>query len=156
MKKIIFPLFFLSLGSSLLVAENAVFLELKSGDREIIKLSDKPKMSFDGENMLLESAIVSKTLKRKDIAKIKVDDYSSGTEMIFDTTKNPVWNFVSKDMIIAKGLQPGQSVDIYNISGNLILRKYADADGNAELSVSDLNSGIYLIKSKNSSFKFIK
>lgn len=60
----------------------------------------------------------------------------------------------ASDIIYLKGLDKAQEIEIFNALGYQIRKETIDTDG--EIRISDLSSGLYLIKFENRSLKFFK
>lgn len=53
------------------------------------------------------------------------------------------------------GLKPGSEIYVYALDGREVKRGTADADGYSWLDLRDLGTGVYIVRTRNSSFKFI-
>lgn len=62
------------------------------------------------------------------------------------------------DPMFAKihGLTPGVSVGLYNLSGMLLRREVADQDGDVSVGLENLSPAVYIVTTKETTFKIYK
>lgn len=65
-------------------------------------------------------------------------------------------NNAVKDYICLKGLQPGENVEIYNIAGEKMMHYQATPQGNLTISLLSFSQGVYIIKTRNQTFKITR
>lgn len=53
------------------------------------------------------------------------------------------------------GLKPGDRIYVYALDGHEVMRSCADYDGFASLNLRGLGTGVYIVRTGSSSFKFI-
>ena len=56
----------------------------------------------------------------------------------------------------ATGMKPGSEVSLYDMSGRLVGKTTVNGNGEASMSTSNLNSGVYIVTNGTTSYKFIK
>lgn len=136
-------------------AEKKVTLHLKDSTKEIYYLTDNPKVTFEGDMMKISSVKIVKEVEKAKVRKLTIDDASIVADI--DAEDNTVkWIFISDSIIRVSGLESGETVSVYNMSGMLISRVGSDISGECSIELTDLSAGVYLIKTKNSTFKFMK
>jgi len=136
-------------------AEKKVTLHMKDSAKEIFYLADNPIVTFEGDMMKISSVKIVKEVERAKVRKLTIDDVSGVAD--FDTGDNIVrWTFISDCIVIGRGLESGETVSVYNMAGMLISRVNSDTSGECRIELMSLSSGIYLIKTKNTTFKFMK
>jgi hypothetical protein len=60
------------------------------------------------------------------------------------------------DRVVFTGCSPKSAIRIYNMSGLLVDTQWTDANGRAEVSISGLKAGVYVVKSDNVTLKIAK
>ncbi len=58
--------------------------------------------------------------------------------------------------LMATGMQPGQTLDVYTADGRLVISVVADSNGVAAVEIPSFNNGVYIAKAGNVTLKFIK
>jgi hypothetical protein len=58
--------------------------------------------------------------------------------------------------LIAEGLEPSSSLALYDAGGILRMKTLSGSDDRAQIDLSDLATGIYVVRTSHKSFKFIK
>ena len=59
-------------------------------------------------------------------------------------------------VVVIRGMTASGAVTLYNLSGVMLRQTSADESGTAELEVGDLVSGIYIVTTKETTFKVYK
>lgn len=78
----------------------------------------------------------------------KVDKNKVTSGVMLPTVEDVFVEYTPKGYVFS-GLNKGELVSIYNVSGLLVKKRKAGSDGKATLKLSDLPNGIYLIKAGN-------
>lgn len=146
---------FLILSPFMIKAEKSVTLELKNGSKEVVLLSDGPKISFEESTLKITSAKITKSIERENVKKITIGE-DSGVDIVTDNASQIKWNFVSDGKIEIHGLKPYEKVSVFSVAGMMKAQVTANDSGICSLDISDLASDIYLIKTNKSTFKIIK
>jgi len=60
------------------------------------------------------------------------------------------------DRVIFTGCAPKSAIRIHSIGGQLVDTQWADENGRAEVSISGLTAGIYIVKADNVTIKIAK
>lgn len=156
MKKLLLILFSFTMGFSYLQAQgNSTKWYLVTDQQVYVSLTDIECMLFaDGDETF--------SILRKDGGLIE-----GVNEVVFSTTPSGIadvdyelsepsalFNPVTSHITL-KGLQNNSIAQIFSGNGMLIMKQKLDS-GNTEINVSNLNSGIYILKVNNTTLKFIK
>lgn len=79
-----------------------------------------------------------------------------GLSGISDLTASKPSFRVSGSEVIAQGMKPGSEVSLYDMSGRLVGKVSVNHLGEASLSTTNLNNGIYIVTNGKTSHKFVK
>ena len=61
-----------------------------------------------------------------------------------------------ESQVSALGMKPGSEVSMYDMSGRLVCKTTVNNRGEAMLSTSNLNNGVYIVTNGKTSHKFVK
>ncbi len=64
--------------------------------------------------------------------------------------------YVTADKVLIDGLDAAAAVAVYDVKGRSLVSGTADTVGHAEISLSGLGKGVYIVSTPKQSFKFIK
>ena len=159
LKKLLVVFYFLSFGSLYVNAQDKVpgiIVELKDGKKVEFRLVDKPKMVFDGTKIVLTAEGVNLEYTPAELLKVttgKVEDVSSGIEEL-NVEQGDIQ--VNGGFVRLSGFMSGEPVRVYSASGVHKSSYATSSDGSLTISISDLPSGISIIKTKKQSIKITK
>ncbi|MGM9853036.1 MAG: T9SS type A sorting domain-containing protein [Muribaculaceae bacterium] len=143
MKKYVFLLLLLvAVEWSAMAAGHSLRLSLKDGTTKVFNLSDKPVVTFSGEDMTIETADVTSTCARSEVASMTFGEAAAVIDAVADET---VYSYDGRVFSC-----PGHDIVIYALNGNKIVT------GHDEVSLEALQAGVYIITANNQSFKVIK
>lgn len=142
-KKMIFAAVALAGISLCSSAATLLRVELADGSKPTFLLSDAPKATFSGADMLIATSAASVSYPRADVVKM---DFTTvgGIEAIQDAD-TPVFTYLNDTVSCA-----GSDIHIYNVGGALI------ASGYESLSTAALAPGCYIVTTKYHSVKIAK
>lgn len=117
-------------------AQNALTIHQKSGGKVTCLFSSKPVVTYSGESLILRSTTMDVEYPLSNLVKITFDDSANDIKngVIYDRNEETV-------------------TGIYALDGTLVMT--VDPDAGA-LPVQDLKNGIYLVKTKSTTYKIIK
>ena len=159
LKKLLVVFYFLSFGSLYVNAQDKVpgiIVELKDGKKVEFRLVDKPKMVFDGTKIVLTAEGVNLEYTPAELLKVttgEVENVSSGIEEL-NAEQGDIQ--VNSGFVRLSGFTSGEPVRVYSVSGVLKSSYATSSDGSLTISISDLPSGISIIKTKKQSIKITK
>ena len=133
-----------------------VIVELSSGEKMEYRLADHPKMVFDGQTVELTADGVSLNYTPSEIAKVtmgEVDDVSSG---IKEQESSSGEISVNSGFVRFSGFQPNESVRVYSMDGIIRATYHTLSDGSLVVPLSNLPSGISIIKVNKESIKITR
>lgn len=123
---------------------HALKVSLTDGNSEIYSLSEKPKISFSGEDMLITSSTVSTTYARSTVSAITFQEISTSIANVKEGN-NTIYRF-NNDKFEAEGTE----ISVYSTSGALV------AKGKDAVSLQSLQPGVYVVKAGKQSIKINK
>lgn len=142
-------------GSDTSDSKFGLTLKLKSGEPVSFLLADKPVISFDGDQCVIECKDFKNILEMKDIdfgsfGELTGVESAAAEKMMLDLS-NP-------SAAVVRGLTPGENVALYTIDGRLLQNVAAGNDGCATIELSEIAQGTVCIVSINgtNNFKLIK
>lgn len=135
-------------------SQNTLVVKLKNGAETTFFLKDKPNVTFEGTDLKVVSNKETVTFALSDVLRFTYvkKDASGIDETVVDPTE------VSYDggVLVISQLKRGASVDIYSLDGKLVRQLKAYRSGTYRLSLSELPTGLYLVKADNITYKIMK
>lgn len=140
----------LAIGLSVpaLAAVVALGQEITINGQTIEKIATK--LTFDGDNVILHFS--DGTSQSADMATVSID---FGTATGINSIQTFTLNGSTKGVLNISGLQPGQKVEIFDVTGRKI-KEASVASENSIIDISGAKAGTYILRSGNKIIKFIK
>ena len=135
-------------------SQNTLVVKLKNGAETAFFLKDKPNVTFEGTDLKVVSDKETVTFALSDILRFTYGkkDPSGIDEMVVD----PTGVSYEDGVLVISQLKQGVSVDIYSLDGKLVRQLKAYRSGTYRLSLSELPTGLYLVKADNITYKIMK
>lgn len=130
-----------------------LIIETKDGNTVAYHLNTRPVVTFELTDLVLTSTDVKVQYPVADVKELR---FADGTTAINDTKVGDITFSVSGDMISANGLENGSNLEVYSIDGKEIAKASVDATGKAQVNISDLGQGVYVVKAGKKSYKILK
>lgn len=158
MKKIFLVALLMFLSATAINATNVAYrliIWMDAGGQFSFLFSDKPKITHDGENIVVTSNGPSMQCPAEQVWKFTLDaEKISGIED--ETLKDVPTMRIVGDVVMFTGCRPGSEVRMFNVSGQSLAMECADADGALQINISHLPHGIYVISTESITHKIIK
>jgi hypothetical protein len=156
-------LFLLFLSAGFLLNETkaqSLVITAKDGTETNRNLTALRSLSFVNSGVLLKNINGnSETFSLANIRKISFKSGTTASELISSDPKNVQIrlypNPVDRELHLQNLPEGNSEVSVYRIDGTILFKKQVTSEDNVLEGVS-LNRGIYLLKVKNQTFKFIK
>lgn len=132
----------------------ALMVNLKDGSSQYFMLIDEPVLTFDDYICHVESQQLSADFDMTAIDHAKVIDFDPASVDEIETSL--IVDLSDPSVVTIKGMHPGSHVALFNLSGILLLQTRADESGRADLRIADLSAGVYVVTSKEITFKIYK
>ena len=127
---------------------NVVSIHLNDNTHVDLMINDQLKMSFTETHLTVEGAETEVSFERSKLAKFT---HSYKADSGIEAVKGDGQVDVKGDKIMFYGLPAGTSVDVYNLGGVNV--KSVVAEGDYELNLNGLSSGVYVVRAQGNSFK---
>lgn len=147
----VFFLLFLAITINEMQAEN-ILVWLSSGEKVIYNLGDNPKITPSDKEIIIETAKAKVTYTQGQVKKITFDEKNDNIESINGSLENAK---INDKTIELSGFKSNENVIIYDLSGKTIFSQPTASDGCLIINLSNFNKGVYIIKVKNYTSKFI-
>ena len=131
--------------------DNAVRVTADGQEPLVLKLDQRPVMTFEGDEMLLATADVQVRLSLESHPVITfIDTESDGIEAIQQDTQHIS---IDRQSITLQGFRPDAMVSLYTVDGKLVAAVRTDSQGNAKLPIT--TGQTYLLRADRHSFKLM-
>ena len=132
-----------------------IIVELVSGKKVEYRLSEAPKLTYDGKTIALTTDYVKVEYMPSEISKVKTGNVSvsSGIDELKvrqETIK------LDAGYIRLTGFAKGETVRIYTLDGVLTTSYHISEEGSLVIPISSLPSGISIIKANQQTIKITK
>lgn len=135
---------------------HSLIVTLTSGDKVEYQFADEPVMTFDGENLQLDSNAGNRLYQPvSEVVNITFAAEESGLDKTVAAEKRIKIAYDGATLAIS-GLNQATVVSVYSVAGVAVATATADADGAVSIPVDNLASGVYVASSKEHTFKFVK
>lgn len=142
--------FFMFFFVALSYADDAkIVIKQKSGNETVFELSTNPVITFLGEDMVITNDFTSISFPIEDIDSYTADNGT--TTAIASTKEKPMFE---NGRILFNGISKGTPISVYSLDGRLISKQLSSAD-KAEVPLSSLPKGTYIISVENNKIKVI-
>lgn len=118
-------------------------------------LTEKPKITMSSGDFILTTTNTTVTYKFEDVLKFTLEDNSTTAIESVQTVAEPNVERQS-DRVVFTGCAPKSAIRIYSIGGQLVDTQWTDDNGRAEVSISGLTTGVYVVKADNVTIKIAK
>lgn len=118
------------------------------------KLDDSPKIEVKDDHIIIFNNSIEIKFDFANLQKLVYQSSSSNIDAI-QKTLQPVL-FLDNNIININPLEKEAQIDIYDTKGILLKSSILEANQLHEISISNLNQGLYIININNTSYKFLK
>ena len=137
--------------------QNTLFVLTKGNVLHQFVLADKPKVTFEGTSLKVtceNNASASYTFNLSDVVRFAYDAKSAtGIDEIQDETAG-----ISQegDVLVISQVKAGATVSVFALDGKLVRQLKPQRSGTYRLNLSELPSGLYIVKADNITYKITK
>ena len=130
----------------------------KDGSQVKVAFKHRPELRHDGTAIQLTSQELDMTYPDGTLDYFKIiAEPAVPSGIVAPVSGAPAARPVlTSDGVSVSGAQPGDYVTVYTVDGKIAGSAVVDPQGSAEVSLSHYATGIYIIKSGNTTFKMIK
>ena len=133
---------------------NTLVVKMKNGAETAFFLKDKPNVTFEGTNLKVVSEKTTTSFALADVLRftyVKRDPSGIDQQVI-----NPTEISYEDGVLVISQIKAGASVGVYALDGKLVRQLKAQRAGTYRLSLSELPTGLYLVKADNVTYKITK
>ncbi|MBP3775151.1 MAG: Ig-like domain-containing protein [Bacteroidaceae bacterium] len=133
---------------------------MKNGEKLVYSTNDKPRVQMGAQTVTVSSSRGALEYAGEQVLKFTMQDADlpipDGIRPVQAAGPAVPHMDYGGDRVDLSGCRAGGPVAVYDLQGHLLMRRTADAEGRLSLSLSELNRGIYLIKTENNTYKIHK
>lgn len=137
-----------------IVAEPCVVITTTEGET-VFFFKEEPTFKYIGQTVKLSTSETQLDYAPTDILSVRIDDRASTGIQGLQAGKNMAYS-ISDNKVTVSGLLADTQARLYSSNGCLIVVAHASNEGRAVIMTGNLKTGVYIIKSNNSSIKIIK
>ena len=114
-------------------------------------LPDKPKVSFEGKNLIVVSDKTTTTFALSDVVRFTYKDLDpSGIQEVYIKDTNVS---LEDGMLVVSQVKANSNVCVYSLDGRLVRQLAVKRAGTYRLNLSSLPFGVYLVKTGSLTYK---
>lgn len=137
--------------------QNTLFVLTKGNVLHQFVLADKPKVTFEGTNLKVtceNNASASYTFNLSDVIRFAYDAKSATG--IDESIEEPAAISQEGDVLVISQVKAGATVSVFALDGKLVRQLKPQRSGTYRLNLSELPSGLYIVKADNTTYKITK
>ena len=131
-----------------------LIIQMKNGSENAFFLKDKPKVTFEGSNLKISAATGDVSYALADVLRFTYAKKSPTG--ISEQVENPTDVMFEGDVLVISQLKANTTASIYALDGKLIRQLKPQRSGTYRINLSELPSGLYLVKADNVTYKITK
>lgn len=154
--RFIFTSLLAAMSSTLHAADEVetLIILMKNGSENAFFLKDNPKVTFEGTSLKVSAATGDVSFALVDVMRFTYAKKS--TSGISEQVENPTGVSFEGDVLVISQLKANTTASIYALDGKLIRQLKPQRAGTYRISLSELPSGLYLVKADNVTYKITK
>lgn len=131
-----------------------LIIQMKNGSENTFFLKDKPKVTFEGVNLKVSATTGDVSYALADVLRFTYAKKSPTgiSEQVEDRTGVAF----EGDVLVISQLKANAVASIYTLDGKLIRQLRPQRTGTYRINLSELPSGLYLVKADNVTYKITK
>ncbi len=130
---------------------------LSESEKHYYNLVEKPKITISGGKYVVTTSTTTVTYEYGQVLKFTLDDSGSGETAIAGPAATAAPAVERRgESVVFTGCKPGSPIYIYNVGGQVVGTLSAGGDGRAEVIISDLKAGVYVVKADSVTIKIAK
>ena len=118
-----------------------------------IKLDQEPTTSYDDGQLVITTLTNTLSFPLENVKRYTYANNASGLDALNATE---VTFSGDGETITLTGLKPGTEVALYNVAGQMLHSTVADSSNRVSATVSNLPTGVYVVKAGNITYKITK
>ncbi len=131
-----------------------LIIQMKNGSENAFFLKDKPKVTFEGSNLKVSAETGDVSYALADVLRFT---YAKKSQTgINEQVENPTGVAFEGDVLVISHLKANATASIYTLDGKLIRQLKPQHTGTYRVNLSEMPSGLYLVKADNVTYKITK
>ena len=132
----------------------ALKIHMNNGDPQFFMLSSEPVITFDGSECVIQSSAFS---ARYDMTEVNFAEFVEHTAALDEEMKAALTvDLTDPNAVVIRGMSAAGNVAVYNLTGVMVASSVADSEGTAVVDISQLPAAVYIVTSKETSFKIYR
>lgn len=127
-------------------------VNLNDGTNATFALADDPVITNTSSALQVKTAEKSIEVAFSDLKNYQFSDSEAG---LSETVVSKDGYLIQNGIIYLDGLKPQTAVNVFTLDGRLLSCTTADADGHADIDLSSVYSGVYIVTYNNKAIKII-
>ena len=161
MKKMLLSLAFLLAATvAQAVPQRTVSIYQKDGQVVAFAFSEKPVVSYDGNNLVLTTTKTTVQFPIYQLKKLQFDDdWVNSDDNVATTVEQKQADVLfgfHDGMLTVSGGEPGAQVTLYSVKGMMVGQWRLDDAGCATIPMQGMGKDVYIVKTNRLTFKFRK
>ena len=132
---------------------HCVVFETTQNERLEYLFSDNPRIEHQDSQIVLTTDQTTVVFNTTDVVKVSISDIDTDTAIHENVAKKVSF---SNEHIRLMNFTPFSAVTLSNIEGQLIQQQTVHNDGSLAIPLSQLPSGVYVVRTKCQTFKFTR
>lgn len=124
-----------------------LIIHFTDGSATSFVLTDKPSVSFVDNCVRVRAKHVDTDFEASKVAKFVFGDAVSSIEKIGDNEVR--FTIPDCDHIYVSGVKGAETIRVVSVEGRLMTSVRADADGNAEIDLTEMPKGVYIVATES-------
>lgn len=125
------------------------------GDISTYQLKDSPKIEVKEDCLIIYNNSIEISFEFSNLHKLIYQSSQSGVDISQNSEQRPIL-LLNDDYIVISPLQNDSQICIFDTKGILVESRNLSADQTHKVSISNLNSGLYIITLNNITYKILK
>ncbi len=152
-KKTLLLFLWLQLPLALAAQVNVVVVETAAGERMEYSLSSEPRIVFEDSKVTLITNTTTVDFSPEEVEKVYMAESSTNIHNVKDSDGTIR---IQHDQVCLSGYAANEPIMLFTIDGRQLQSHHVGADGRLTISLSQLPSGTYIIKTNHQSVKITK
>ena len=130
---------------------------LSESEKHYYNFVEKPKITISGGKYVVTTSTTTVTYEYGQVLKFTLDDSGSSQTAIAGPAATAAPAVERRgESVVFTGCRPGSPIYIYNVGGQVVGTLSTDGNGRAEVIISDLKAGVYVVKADSVTIKIAK
>lgn len=134
----------------------AMKIHCKSGADVIILLDNRPKVTFDKNDLVIATQTQVVNYPAEEVLKFTYLDKDENPVYIDNVTRSGMVFSFDDGKLLVQHLDPNAAVTVCAVDGKILASGQSDAQGRVSLTLPEVPGGVYVVQTPSATFKFRK